>query len=269
MTFHPDHFYVTLPSNSSEEYYGRQTPGHYYTRLATPLHVDPEEYEVGLAEISMPNTRYNVPEFHVTYTDMTGAPPRAYRISMKAGHYKSIRHLITRLNRSIGKTMHISAELPQNKFAHNRVSGRVTCYAASGFQVEFEDSLGILLGFGNSKTTKLAYERTGDIYKERSVTGMFEANVNRLSETLMIYSDIISPQFVGDHLVPMLRHLPHVPERRGDSDVVQARFMHVHYVGLQRAVIESIEIYYADSTGNEPTFQSGASVVKLHFRRKR
>lgn len=266
MTFHPTHFYVTLPSNSSERYYGRQTPGHYYTRLATPLHVDPEDYEVGLAEISMPNTRYNVPAFHLTYTVMTTNPPRELRLSMKEGHYKSVKHLISRLNRTIRKTIHISAELPQNKFEYDDVTGRVTCYAAAGFQVEFEDTLGILLGFGNSKITKLAYE---DQHKENSLTGEFEANINRLNETLMIYSDIISPQIVGDHLVPLLRHIAHVPERRGDSDIVQERFTHVHYVALQRAVIESIEIYYADSTGKEPTFQSGASVAKLHFRRKR
>ena len=49
-----EQFYVTLPSNSSYAYYGKQPMSHYKPKLAREPHVKVGEWEVGLAEFIYP-----------------------------------------------------------------------------------------------------------------------------------------------------------------------------------------------------------------------
>ena len=52
-------FYVTLPSNSSSEYYPDNTVACYTTKLVDKIELE-GEWEVGLAEISIPTDVDNV-----------------------------------------------------------------------------------------------------------------------------------------------------------------------------------------------------------------
>lgn len=268
------HFYLTLPSNSSQRYYGRQTPGHYRTRLAVPLHLDPSEYEVGVTDVSLPATTYNVPTFTVTRNALS---EEGFTFHVERGHYKSVEHFITILNRASVEAVDLSEELArENTFLYDRESGRVTCTVGEGYQVTFDDVLGVVLGFGDSKTFRLGgaaetlYTQEMTHFKGNSVTARAEANVNRLQESLTLYTDIVVPQRVGEHTQPLLRHLADMTGgEEEETDVVRDCFEHVHYVPLQRGRIESIDIYYADVTGREPTYPSGSSSCKLHIRRKR
>jgi len=47
-----DNFYVTLPSDSSGFYYPANTIANFRTKLATPLELQHNKWEVGLVEIS-------------------------------------------------------------------------------------------------------------------------------------------------------------------------------------------------------------------------
>jgi len=55
-----DHFYVTLPSNSSVYYFSANTKADFRTKLATPLEFEHGKLEVGLIEISYPKGYKNV-----------------------------------------------------------------------------------------------------------------------------------------------------------------------------------------------------------------
>ena len=50
-------FYLTLPSNSSMEYYPDNTTSHYFTKLPQDIHLT-GDYEVGLSEILFSNTLF-------------------------------------------------------------------------------------------------------------------------------------------------------------------------------------------------------------------
>jgi hypothetical protein len=50
-----DSFYVTLPSDSSSLYYPNNVIANYTTKLASPLELEPNKWEVGLVNISYPN----------------------------------------------------------------------------------------------------------------------------------------------------------------------------------------------------------------------
>jgi hypothetical protein len=47
-----DHFYVTLPSESSGHYFPHNTIANFRTKLATPIELELDKWEVGLVEIS-------------------------------------------------------------------------------------------------------------------------------------------------------------------------------------------------------------------------
>ena len=55
------HFYLTLPSNSSEEYFPDNTKTEFTTKLASTIELT-NEWEVGLAEIMFPRSWYTVPK---------------------------------------------------------------------------------------------------------------------------------------------------------------------------------------------------------------
>ena len=52
-------FYVTLPSNSSMQYFPDNKTSNFVTKLSRTLQLD-GEWEVGLAEIDYPHTWYNI-----------------------------------------------------------------------------------------------------------------------------------------------------------------------------------------------------------------
>jgi hypothetical protein len=54
-----DHFYLTLPSDTSAAYYPNSTIAHYVTKLPERIHLD-GDYKVGLSEIVCPHSWYNV-----------------------------------------------------------------------------------------------------------------------------------------------------------------------------------------------------------------
>jgi hypothetical protein len=53
------HFYITLPSDSSANYYPDNTIARFTTKLPERIRLE-GEYEMGLAEIIYPHTWYNV-----------------------------------------------------------------------------------------------------------------------------------------------------------------------------------------------------------------
>ena len=48
------HFYIKLPSDSSGYYFPANTIADFRTKLATPLELEHDKWEVGLVEISYP-----------------------------------------------------------------------------------------------------------------------------------------------------------------------------------------------------------------------
>ena len=58
-TIKTKHVYLTLPSNSSINYFPNNTLTHYTTKLLKIMDLD-EAWEIGLAEIQYPHSWYNV-----------------------------------------------------------------------------------------------------------------------------------------------------------------------------------------------------------------
>jgi hypothetical protein len=85
-----DHFYVTLPSVSSGYYFPANTIADFRTKLATPLQLEHDKWEVGLVEISYPKW-YKKRYLHNTLRLGTED------IIFPVKHYESVFYLLTNI----------------------------------------------------------------------------------------------------------------------------------------------------------------------------
>ena len=85
-------------------------------------------------------------------------------------------------------------------------------------------------------------------------------------KSMFIYCDLVTPRPVGDVMVPLLRTLPMVDQKR---EVIHAIFDRPHYIPLSRFQFDTVEILITSDLGQELSFPQGHTVVTLHFRRAR
>ena len=260
-----DHFYITLPSNSSLQYYGLQPMSNYRTRLAKAIHLDVAEWEVGLAEFIYPITWHNIRKatFRVkahkndTWTWREGQLPD--------GHYNDVQNLVDNLNEQIESVLERSDLV---KFLYHKRTSRVKVYIEKGYAIVLAQELSQPLGFGDKTNCEISSNETDcDMTRisDKTVTSPFNADVNRGLRSLFIHCDIVQPQLVGDQYVPLLRT---VAVRGQTGDVVAESFSNIHYMSIERSTFQEIEIHITDDMGQKTTFQQGRVIVKLHFRRK-
>lgn len=287
MTFQADHFYVTLPSASSSVLYGKQDPSSYRTRLNKELRLDPEEWEVGLSEISYSRTWANALDavmklemFAESADPETDPPPpgnKAWSASCRLPkiQYESPQHLIQTWSTCISKI-----ETPLNgakvKITYDEKTLQAVIKGASTVIVHLNNPASIILGFGDVKGVMLKPQRDISHYPEKdpdmmvfygkALRSMFPVNVNRLVDTLHVYSDAIEPQLIGDAYVPLLRAIVDRADDKGE--VVSRVFTNIHYGKISRSSFSEIKIHIADDHGSQITFYTGKVTVKLHFRKR-
>jgi len=80
---------------------------------------------------------------------------------------------------------------------------------------------------------------------------------------VMVYCDLITPQFVGDDYVRCLRTFIH-PSKSCDY-----AFHNIYYVPVEKRTFQDISILIKDINGKHIAFRSGTTPTKvvLHFRR--
>ena len=99
-------FHLTLPSNSSQKFFPNNTTTHFTTKLPQTVTLN-EEYEVGVNEIQIPVSWYNVTENECWFktssakifeTGHRGSElPRSIHV-IKAGFYKKTEVLLQHMN---------------------------------------------------------------------------------------------------------------------------------------------------------------------------
>ena len=269
-----DHFYITLPSNSSEAYYGKQPMCNYKTRLAKTLTLPIDDWEVGLAEIIYPHTWNNIVAGKLSIKYLDGSDWVWADILLPDAMYERPEQLIDVLN------THIQVHLTQNtgdriRFFYNDLTRKFTAYVASGYMVRLSKQMSVVLGFGDKVTTlkhtikdeQFGVEEKEEriVYNSDKIAAPLCVDLNRGLHTFFIYCNIAEYQLVGDANVPLLRTVP-VSGKNGD--VVVHSFDNVHYTGLSRSTFQEVEVHITDDTGKKVPFEHGRVIVKLHFKRK-
>jgi hypothetical protein len=106
-----DHFYVTLPSDSSADYFPNNTIANFTTKLTMPIELKHDEWEVGLVEISYP-TGYRTRTRHRTLR------VDSVTIDFPVKHYDSMTDLALQLSTHYKKS---SKELDKFYTAFDKV----------------------------------------------------------------------------------------------------------------------------------------------------
>ena len=274
-----DHFYVTLPSNSSYAYYGQQEPCKFRTKLAKAIALRPEEWEVGLAELSYPRSWACLPGAKYTvYVPHHGGPdvPREDRhFELANTRYDTASALVAALDAQVKASLRDVTGRKDPAFTLDARTRRTRVRLTRANMVRLSAELASPLGFGSEKKVFLCRGGTAALETDKArvfvstdstIKSPFAAKPDRLVTELYLYADVVQRQRVGDSLVPLLRTVADTGEE--GREVVSIDFRHIHYVALETGSFESIDIAVSDSLGRPIRFQFGEVIVKLHFRRR-
>ena len=247
-------FYLTLPSNSSMDYYKANTLANFTTRLPNTIDLT-GDWEVGLVEIQYPHNWYNVLAEESCRTfrvrcqsaDNENGPQAAYDFMIPAGYYHRIQ---TMLNQIEEKANHVLKSTNSMINLNYDKIGRKVSMERSLCRLTFPPHIWKMLGM--TMVSSFANNQS----KADSVVDMDPVG------SLYIYCDVVEPWVVGDKQVPLLRIVP----AEGDHDQLMTRiYENVHYVRLQRKSFQTIEINIRDRTENIVPFEQGTLNVTLHF----
>lgn len=236
-----DHFYITLPSDSSMAYYPNNTVARFVTRLPERIRLE-GNYEMSLAEIIHPHTWYNVDNTDEKYWISVSKE----RFVLQSGYYED--------GAAVAAALNVSPDL---KFSFNESTGRFSLTTQSADFVLSED-LQHYLGFN------LQIIVIGPLTIGMQSHQPFD--VNQGLNLMYVYCDIAAHTIVGDTKTPLLR-VCNVTGKQGE--IVRHTYVQPHYVPVGRREFDSIEIAINNELGNPMPFEYGKSVITLHFRRKK
>ena len=242
-----DQFYLTLPSDSSSQYYPENTTTTFKTKLSERIELN-GEYEVGLAQLIYPNSWFNFDNSDESFwVSVKNRDDSFTKYVFASGQFNDASALASHLTAKI--------KVPGITFHYHQFSRRMKLAITENNMLVMSDALKIYLGFVTGDTVLTS----GKYY---SIT-TFDLHENL--RLLYIYCDIASYTTVGDIRAPLLR----VCDTEGQfGQTVRLIFTHPHYIPIARASFDDIEIHIKDEIGRAIPFEFGKAVVTLHIRKK-
>lgn len=248
-----DQFYLTLPSNSSMNFFPKNTLSTYKTKLAKELELQNGQWEVGLSEIQYPHkwmTLTTEKEGRIRMYHKVGEPTYI-SVSLGPGYYSSVTDLLGALN------LYTTSEFATfSWYKHREI---VLVSISPGKEIRLNSTLAEILHLpeklcADPKTSK-TYRSAGRV-----------TDLQRGKRSLYVYCDLIQHQLVGDSSVPLLRI---VPVRGTYGGNVVRTYNDIHYMPARGGTTTNVEINIRDDTGEPIAFDAGRVVVILHVRRRR
>jgi hypothetical protein len=238
-----DSFYITLSSNASTKQYSQNTPSHFLNILSQRIQFNDPLWKVGLGEIHIPLTCYNVIEgeniVRYEYINQSGVQQIA-KHKITPGYYHTVQQLLSEINKITP-----SIKLKFSNTVRINVDNNIQSLYLS-------DMLALQLGF-EPKINLLKFEHAP---KQPYLNIGYPHQV-------FVYTDIIQSQFVGDTKAPLLRIAAMTNINHGKVQTIA--FQNVHYFPLSKLAFDTVEILLKDHTGENLSFASGTLTVTLHF----
>ena len=238
-------FYLTLPSNSSLQYYPNNTLTNYTTHFSHPFDLQ-GKWEVGLAEIQYPHTWHNVGEGDAWIEVKKRG--RAQRYNLPSGQYNTPEDLIAQLGHML-RSRKVDVVIAYHDFTQ-----KVTLGVGRHCEITMSDTLRIMLGLKEENWTIGTYN------------GIHVVDVNQGFYSLYVYCSVIEPRNVGDSKVPLLRI---VPVEGKSGQMITKTYEHIQYIPILQKHFANLEIDIKKDTGERVPFELGKLVVTLHFRKQR
>lgn len=239
-----EQFYLTLPSNSSYDYFPNNTVAEYVTKLPNYIELT-DHWQVALMEVHYPHTFNNINGETFKFTlDPENTMP-VVEASIRPGYYPNIKSLVSTINSIIGNKNKI-------KLSYDRTTRKVKIDVKNGAQLWLTEPFASILGFPHAT------------HITKVIESSYAADINIAKSSLYIYCDIVEPQIVGDTTAPLLR----IVQAEGQEGVMITKsFQNPLYVPVGKRSFDSLEISIRDDTGMKVPFCSGRSICTLHFKR--
>ena len=260
-----DSFTIELVSNASSQLFPNNTLSSFTNFLPEQVNLD-GQWEVAISEISYPSMYQNVTEGKfMFYDDKFSKTTEAYYF--EPGLYSSITDIVEAMN-----------TLRQERNNHrdtcitikvSRVTQKVKVYLANE-----ESSLAI---FG----TDLGHIFGGDVRNDSGIPmrgkephePTIAYDIVRI-RSLMIYTDIVEYNFVGDTKAPLLRCFPFISKLKSGDIITTGQYMNyqtfsnLHFRRLLKNSFHSIHTDLRDTSGEKIPFVSvGITRLVLMFRK--
>ena len=252
-------FYMTLPSDSSMKYFPENKISSFVTRLPAPITLN-GEWEVGLSEIIYPHTWLNITEETNLFEYVIGKGKHT-KTKIPQGFYETTEELIKTMTRQIKEN-----KPPLIQLNYNKNSKRVKIILKGESKLILHRGIAENLGFPPGNVcfeTENAWENVNENEVERIVESPFVADPNALFSLLFVYSNVVSPQIVGDVQAPLLRV---VNVRGKPGEIISSQYDRPHYLPVSQKYFQTIEIEIKSVTGKPVPFERGKVIIVLHFR---
>ena len=293
-------FYVTLPSNVSDDEFKNNRTTNFTTRLKAPKHFN-IQYEVALVEIIYNQTwrvdlgkiiihhRETQKEYSLAAIDGETHPSLIDRINIilrdnfideEYSRRRELFNIMSNDKEKLEKLIKIDGmaeitdlekvilvPISNSIIKDERVVSDIMKKNKMPKIILHDSRLHFLLPHG----MKLSFAgriknvfNLGDFRYDSNYTSDIIANNHLESvQSLYIYTDIIDYQLVGDEYAPLLRN---VVVSQNYSHPVAINYENPHYLPVNKSIISTINIDIRDDTGKEINFIQGKVEVKLHFR---
>ena len=242
-------FYVTLQSNASLDVFSNNNPSRFLNKLHSIIQCSPQQrWRVGLAEIHVPTTSYNVihGQNKITWREEIKDRIAIRTRRVTPGYYHTIAQLVRQINSADSPfTLTINSELQTIEVS---VESNVT-------SLHFSPILALQLGFDPNRN--IVKQIHSD--KVPSLTIGYPQQV-------FVYTDLVDFQFVGDVKAPLLRIASAPLNQYGRMQTIP--FNPIHYLPLSKFTFDTIKIILRDGSGRMLPFAFGTCSVKLHFQRE-
>ena len=260
-----DSFTIELVSNASSQLFPNNTLSSFTNFLPEQVNLD-GQWEVAISEISHPSMYQNVTEGKfMFYDEELSKTTEAYYL--EPGLYSSITDIVEAMNTLIQERNNHRDTCITIKVS--RVTQKVKVYLANE-----ESSLAIF-------STDLGHIFGGDVRKDSGILmrgkephePTFAYNIVRI-HSLMIYTDIVEYNIVGDTKAPLLRCFPFISKLKSGDIITTGQYMNyqtfsnLQFRRLLKNSFHSIHIDLRDTSGEKIPFVSvGITRLVLMFRK--
>lgn len=264
-------FYITLPSNSSLDYYATNSNTNFITQLPSSISLNGggNEWEMALVEIHYPCSfqtitdndswmRLSILKSGATGDDNISSGADKYnqiKVYLKPGDYGSVLDLLKEINSN--------ETLKKNSVTFEYIEKvktvRLRCAEKKVEKVKLSKTLALILGFDPRQQVSL----------QNNDNGVRPADIKLgLPSQMYVYCDLVEPQLVGDTCAPLLRIVDIISYNCPYGAYKTIQFQNPHYVPIIKSTFQTVEIDLRDDTGAQLPFRFGNTCVKLHLRRQ-
>ena len=276
-------FYITLMSDSSMDLFQDNTQCCFRTKLAKPIHLNKQDWEIALVEMIVPSQVINVTEeerhFYIvthdpvlgkalenfeTYCTLPNKEEKGVRLCIPIGTYVTPQHLIETIDFTVKDQLGKIFRQKGLRFTmgFSGQSKRAKLDSSDQLGIQFHPHMFIKLGGAPDSSSTIFFKDTPEPFPHG-------VDINMGHNHLFVYSDLASYTYLGNIEAPILRVAPFDPRTKaGTNPHIHFEFLNLHYVPLAKADFDTITIHIRGDTGQSIQFIHGKSMVKLHLRQR-